>query len=116
MNWNNMKIIGSINKSFEALVNQIALSFLKREKKNFKRFVYVNGAGGDGGVESYAVLSDGKEIGIQSKYFDGVIGNTQIKQIVKSVKTAIEQHPNLVEYHIFVSRDLGNERKGTKKG
>lgn len=114
MNWNNMKIIGSINKSFEALVNQIALSFLKREKKNFKRFVYVNGAGGDGGVESYAVLFDGKEIGIQSKYFDGVIGNTQIKQIVKSVKTAIEQHPNLVEYHIFVSRDLGNKRKGTK--
>lgn len=49
MNWNKMKIIGSINKSFEAMVNQIALSYLKREKSGFKRFIYVNGDGGDGG-------------------------------------------------------------------
>ena len=32
---------------------------------------------------------------------------------MKSIETAVIQHPRLVEYHIFISRDLGNKRKGT---
>ena len=58
MNWEKFQTYGqSSEKSFEMLCNQLFENWCKEEcKDTLAPFVIVNGAGGDGGVESYAVL------------------------------------------------------------
>ncbi len=65
----------------------------------------VDGAGGDGGVEAIAKTSDGREVGIQSKYFVGSLGTSQWKQVEKSVRQALTKHPSLTDYFVCVPRD-----------
>ncbi len=65
----------------------------------------VDGAGGDGGVEAIVKTSDGREIGIQSKYFVSSLGQSQWKQIEKSVSQALTKHPSLTDYFVCVPRD-----------
>ena len=54
----------------------------------------VDGAGGDGGVDAIASTSDGREVGIQSKYFVGSLGPSLWKQVEKSVRQALTEAPN----------------------
>ncbi|MGW4048568.1 hypothetical protein [Streptomyces sp. NPDC004721] len=56
------------------------------------RFVRVEGAGGDGGVEAYWELTDGTKIGFQAKFFQKL----DVAQVEKSVRTALNVHPTLV--------------------
>ena len=93
MDWNNFKIIKDKASSFEMLINHLASKYLKKEYNNLTEFVVVNGAGGDGGVECYALLDDGSKIGVQSKWFPDVIKHPQIKQIKGSIDTALQIHP-----------------------
>lgn len=114
MNWQHFQTYNeAATRAFEALCNQLFELWINRECKNTKQsFVVVNGAGGDGGVESYATLKNGKEIGMQAKWFPDSITTSQFKQIKNSIVTAIEVHPQLEKYIVCVPRDLSNIKKG----
>ena len=114
MNWQHFQTYNeAATRAFEALCNQLFELWINRECKNTKQsFVVVNGAGGDGGVESYATLKNGKEIGMQAKWFPDSITTSQFNQIKNSIVTAIEVHPQLEKYIVCVPRDLSNIKKG----
>ena len=63
----------------------------------------------DAGVECYSVLSDGSECGWQAKYFSK-LGDSQWRQLDKSVKTALDKHPALVRYFVCVPMDRSDGR------
>ena len=67
MNWTNFQTYNDApTKAFEILCNQLFENWCKEQyPSEMASFNVVNGSGGDGGVESYAVLSDGKVIGLQ---------------------------------------------------
>ena len=71
MNWHHFQTYNeAATRAFEAMCNQLFELWIDREYKDTKKsFVVVNGAGGDGGVESYATLVTGEEIGVQAKWF-----------------------------------------------
>lgn len=62
MNWTNSQTYNEApTEAFETLCNQLFENWCKETYDNeLSSFRVVNGAGGDGGVESYAVLSDKK--------------------------------------------------------
>lgn len=90
MNWEKFQTYGlSSEKAFEMLCNQLFENWCREEYENeLYSFTVVNGAGGDGGVESYAMLNDKTVVGLQAKWFPTSITSNQIGQIRKSVKTA----------------------------
>lgn len=110
MNWERFQTYGqSSEKSFEMLCNQLFENWCKEEcKDTLASFVIVNGAGGDGGVESYAVLKDGSIIGLQAKWFRTSIQNSQINQIKGSIETAKKVRPQIKKYIVCVPRDLAS--------
>lgn len=63
----------------------------------------------DAGVECYAVLDDGSEWGWQAKYVD-TLGDPQWRELDKSVKTALEKHPQLVRYFVCIPLDRPDAR------
>ena len=65
----------------------------------------------DGGVECFCKLEDGREWGWQAKFFRESLGETQWKQIDRSVKTALKAHPRLVRYVVCVPRDRADSRR-----
>lgn len=67
-------------------------------------FVSLHGDGGDGGVECYWTLAGGDEHGHQAKYWTHH-GDVDKAQLDKSVKAALEQHPNLKKYTIAIPTD-----------
>lgn len=114
MNWQHFQTYNeAATRAFEAMCNQLFELWINREYKDTKQsFVVVNGAGGDGGVESYATLVNGQEVGVQAKWFPDSITTSQFNQIKNSILTALEVHPNLKEYIVCVPRDLSNLKKG----
>ena len=64
----------------------------------------VNGAGGDGGVEAYTQTTNGKVVGLQTKFFDK-LGAPQFSQIENSINTARKNHPRLVTYIVATPLD-----------
>ena len=61
-------------------------------------------------MECYCVFPDGREWGWQAKYFLSALGNSQWQQIDRSVRTALQKHPNLVRYYICVPRNRSDAR------
>ena len=114
MNWHHFQTYNeAATRAFEAMCNQLFELWIDREYKDTKKsFVVVNGAGGDGGVESYATLVTGEEIGVQAKRFPDSITTSQFNQIKNSILTALEVHPKLIKYIVCVPRDLSNLKKG----
>lgn len=111
MNWNRLQTYGlSSEKSFEMLCNQLFESWCKETylDKLFS-FVVVNGAGGDGGVESYAVLSDSSIVGLQAKWFLTSMESAQIVQIRNSLRTAKNNRPKIKKYIVCIPRDLASK-------
>lgn len=104
IDWKGIRALnGSQQSGFEELCSQIARSEISLGA-NFVR----NGTP-DGGVECYAVLPDKSEWGWQAKYFD-TLGDSQWAQLDKSVKTALDKHPQLHRYYICVPLDLPDAR------
>lgn len=68
------------------------------------KFVSLHGDGGDGGVECYWTLPNGAEHGYQAKYWTHH-GDVDKGQLDRSVKAAVEQHPNLKKYTISIPAD-----------
>jgi hypothetical protein len=97
---------GDKRKGFEELICQLA----RREDKPGARFRRVEGSGGDAGIEAYWIFEDETEHGYQAKYF---LATKYISwaQIDRSVKTTLEQHPNLRQYTIALACDL-TDRSG----
>ena len=111
MNWNTLQTYGlSSEKSFEMLCNQLFENWCKDEyKSSLVSFSVVNGAGGDGGVESYAVLNDDTVVGVQAKWFRNSIDANSISQIRGSVETAKKIRPKITRYIVCVPRDLSSD-------
>ncbi len=104
---------GSQSKGFEKLVCQLArLS----EPENAKEFICKDGAGGDAGVECYWKLQDGSEHAWQAKYFLKPLGSSQWSQISRSVKSALNKHPDLTKYYICLPKDRNDSRRSSTQG
>ena len=109
MNWTKFQTYGmSPEKAFEVLCNQSFVNWSKEEyKSDIASIRIVNGAGGDGGVESYAVLKDGSIVGLQAKWFPMSMTSGQINQIKNSIKTAKKGAPGNYPLHCVCSQRFG---------
>lgn len=65
----------------------------------------VNGAGGDGGVEAYVNHSEIGLVGLQAKYFIDTLTDHQFRQLKKSIKSAVTNHPELKLYIVTVPQN-----------
>lgn len=117
MNWTKFQTYGMApDKAFEVLCNQLFANWCEEEyRSDIATIRVVNGAGGDGGVESYAVLKNGSTIGLQAKWFLYSMSSDQITQIKKSIKTAKKVRPEIQRYIVCIPRDLASKtaRSGT---
>lgn len=116
MNWTRFQTYGMApDKAFEVFCNQLLENWCKKEyETELFSFQVVNGAGGDGGVESYATLKNGDIIGLQAKWFLEPLTDNRINQVKGSIKTAMKNRPNIIRYIVCVPRDLANlTEKGT---
>lgn len=110
MNWTNFQTYSDApTKAFEIMCNQLFENWCKEQHpSDLTSFHVVNGAGGDGGVESYAVLTDGSIIGLQAKWFPDSITTNQLGQIKNSIHTALKMRPQITQYIVCVPRDLAS--------
>ncbi|HZL10540.1 MAG TPA: hypothetical protein VFC65_11115 [Prolixibacteraceae bacterium] len=114
MNWNSFNTYGdSPNNSFETLCNQLFERYLKRTYSNdLVKFRVINGTGGDGGIEAYGQLISGEIIAVQSKWFPQIIDVQEIAQIRKSIITAKNLRPNIIQYIICIPHDVSSLKYG----
>ena len=96
---------GSQAAGFEELCSQLA----RLEAPDGAEFVRTGSP--DSGVECYCKLEDGREWGWQAKFFDRPLRDPQWKQLDRSVKAALEAHPDLVRYFVCVPRDRSDSRR-----
>lgn len=101
---------GSRDKGFEELVCQLASLEPRESGAVFHR----KGIGADGGVECFLRNADGSEIGWQAKYFSN-FGAAQIGQLDKSIKQALEKHPQLDRFIVALPFDLKDARVGKQQ-
>jgi len=108
----------SPDQAFEGLCNQLFERWVRTNRPGQVRyFTTVNGAGGDGGVEAYAELTDGTAVAVQAKWFLEVLHEGQINQIRDSITTALGVRPHLRHYIVCVPRDFLSTKFGRgKKG
>lgn len=111
MNWTKFQTYGlAPDKAFEMLCNQLFENWCREEYElNIDSFNVVNGAGGDGGVESYLTLIDGSVVGLQAKWFLDSMSSNQISQIRNSINTAMKIRNQIVRYIVCVPRDLSSK-------
>lgn len=114
MNWEHFQTYNEApTRAFEAFCNQLFEQYCKREfKEGIKHFAVVNGSGGDGGVEAYAILNNNDIIGLQAKWFTDSITDNQFLQIKNSIETAIKIRPAIKKYIVCIPRDLGSLKIG----
>ena len=110
MNWTNFQTYNdSPTKAFETLCNQLFENWCKEEfGTKLVSVKVVNGAGGDGGVEAYAVLNDHKIVGLQAKWFPDSFTSNQMSQIKSSIRTALRIRPHITRYIVCVPRDFAS--------
>lgn len=112
INFNRIKIVDdSRQNGFEEFSCQVF--YLQQENLNIPSdsiYYRKRGAGGDGGVEAYFTLPDGKEIGLQAKYFLS-LDDSKWSQVRHSLEKARKTHPNLTRYIICFPVDLTDSRK-----
>lgn len=136
MDWSRFDAHGE-NKSaaFEAFSGQLFERWCRKvHGAALGEVRFVRGDGGDGGVEAYALLAsdDGGErtdraaggvpveaytrlasgdcIGLQAKWFEGGLGKEQIRQIERSLRTAIGTRPRLIRYCVALRQNLTDAR------
>lgn len=106
INWNNIRPLeNSQNEGFEELVCQIARKENIADKKKF-----IRKGKPDGGVECLWILNNNDEFAWQAKFFTSRLEESQWGQIDKSVKTALDKHPNLKKYYIAIPNDPPDAR------
>jgi len=115
--WNSFNTYDlSPEQAFETLNNQLFEKYLHTQyKEKLLKFRVINGSGGDGGIEAYGELADKSIIAIQSKWFLNNLEASQIRQIEKSVRTAIELRPRISNYVICIPRNINSVKIGKGK-
>jgi hypothetical protein len=115
--WDAFKAYGLGNRdAFETMNNQLFEKYIRRNHgADLQKFRVINGSGGDGGIEAYALLSSRDIIGLQSKWFRESLDNGEIGQIKKSILTAKKIRPALKEYIICISHDVHSTKIGRGK-
>ncbi|WP_454262431.1 hypothetical protein [Pseudoxanthomonas mexicana] len=103
----------SRNDSFEALSVQLFRHNCTPPVNS--SFVSLRGDGGDGGVEAYFRAPRGEILGVQAKYLFKLRA-AELSQISKSLDTALENHPDLAEYWIYIPFDLTGRVAGGSRG
>jgi len=96
---------GSQADGFEELCSQLA----RVETPAGAEFVRKGSP--DSGVECYCTLSDGSQWGWQAKFFRASLGDTQWRQLDRSVQAALEAHPGLVKYFVCIPGDRADGRR-----
>lgn len=108
-NWNDIRSLnGSQADGFEEFCAQLARAETPSEAE------FVRKGTPDAGVECYCILPNEREWGWQAKFFV-TLGPSQWSQIDKSVKTALDKHPNIVRYFICIPLDLSDPRNKEQK-
>jgi len=112
LDWSSFNLHGDAPaRAFEALTGILFERWCYREyPSQVQQIVFVNGAGGDGGVEAYARLINGQLIGLQAKWFRDPIESSQITQIKNSLATAASVRNGLIRYVVTIPRDLGDAK------
>ena len=90
-------------ESFEELVCILAGRNRPPGGKEYRR---IEGKGGDGGVESVWITEGGGKIGYQAKFFPKNMTSDEWRQIDKSVRSAIKNHPDLARYIVALPCNL----------
>ena len=83
---------GGQREAFEELCCQLASRTLPEDAS----YTRLWGAGGDGGVECFADLTDGSRVGWQAKYLFNV--DSLITQATRSLTAALQIHGTLTRY------------------
>ena len=111
INFKNIRPLdGNRHAGFEELCCQLARTEAKSAREEFHR----KGPGADAGIECYSRRPDGSEVGWQAKYL--FRWNTDLTtQLNKSIRTALNKHPRLVEYVVCLPFDLSDSRTGRGK-
>lgn len=112
MDWTKFNNHGeSNNHAFEVMCNLLFEYWCKKTYgEELVQFAFVNGDGGDGGVESYGILTNGDVIAVQSKWFLKKIEIAQINQIKSSFQTAVKVRSNIKRYIVCIPRNLGSKK------
>ena len=100
INWNNIRAIEGQREGFEELVCQLA-----GQEKIPNQVLFTRIGKPDGGKECYWELNNGDIHCWQAKYFTNSLSDNQWKQVDKSVKSAIDNHPKLKKYYISIPVD-----------
>ena len=120
MDWSNFNLHGDApDRALESLTGIIFERWCYREypyPSQVSQVIFVNGSGGDGGVEAYARLNNGDVIGLQAKWFREPLESSQINQIKSSLQTAATKREGLTRYVVAIPRDLSDVRRTDKKG
>ena len=101
---------GGLRSAFEGLVCQLGR---RHPPDGAARFVSIDGSGGDGGIESYWIKTDGSELGYQAK-FHLRSGEIDWEKIDKSVSAALASHPRMTEMVVAIACDLTANVPGRK--
>jgi hypothetical protein len=117
MNWQHFQTYNEApTRAFECMGNQLfELWCRKTYPDSLKTVTIVNGSGGDGGVESFAIMQNGTIIGMQTKWFLNSISTNQFGQISNSIETALRVRPLIKQYIVCIPRDLSSDRIGKGK-
>lgn len=100
---------GSLQTAFETICNHFAVYEVVPQGSTF-----VPVAPPDGGMESYWTFPNGAEWGFQAKFFTAKPDASEWGQIDKSVKRALDTHPNLTRYTVCLPIDRADPRKEDK--
>ena len=105
VNWTTIRPLdGSQRAGFEELCAQLARTETPVDAK------FDRAGNPDAGVECYCTFPGGDEWGWQAKYFVGALEGPQWNQLDRSVRTALEKHPNLARYFVCIPRDRSDAR------
>lgn len=96
--------------SFDALVRHLGSVNPPAAAQEFR---HIEGAGGDGGIEAYWVLSNGDEVGYQAK-FHTRSSDIDWAGLDRSIETALTTHPRLTAIQVAVACDLTDTVAGRR--
>jgi hypothetical protein len=108
MNWQTFQHHGEAPaRAFEAFVTHLFERWCVRTfGDRLRRQHALDGKGGDGGVEAFAVLTDDSEVGLQAKWFHGGFDGARVKKIQNSLTQARARHPAMCRYFVCLPNDL----------
>lgn len=117
MNWSTFQHHGEAPATaFESFVTQLFDRWCRAEfGKRLRHIHALDGRGGDGGVEAFAVLDDGSEVGLQAKWFSDSFDAGRTEQVKNSLSQARRRHPRLTRYIVCLPEDLKDSKDIGKK-